>query len=315
MDYDAARAQFLAAAESSQSAPQRLRAAMASNRFLRRGFDDTYGRMYRALYSSRRVRRRVAPYLDRSRDISFSPTGTGFSQDAEVAMLAKLGAVRGQEVLLIGVEYAGEVAQLWGPHRPKQIIGIDIGDYEAGWVEHNRTKASSKLPLSFIKMDAAHIGLKDGTVDLVYSQGVVPHIVDVPSFLADAERVLRPGGIFYAFCCPLWHTFGGSHVHALGYDHLRLPESELLQRAKALQDGSYWWLEQALFNKLRFRELLEMIEARFEILRVGVIEAPDGRLVRDEKPAEWRDLLRDHDEEDLLIRLVSFTGRRRTTTT
>jgi SAM-dependent methyltransferase len=226
-------------------------------------------------------------------------------------MLARLGAVRGKEVLLIGVEYGGEVERLWGPHIPKRIIGIDIGDYEAGWTDFYRTQPPGTVPLKFLKMDAAQLGFKDSSLDLIYSQGVLPHVVDVPAFLSDAARVLHPGGIFYAFCCPLWSTYGGSHVHALGYDHLRLPEADLLSRAKALEDGSFWWLEQGLYNKLRFRDLLGMLEQRFDVLRIGVIEAPDGRRVRSQAPDEWRELLRNHDEEDLLIRLVSFTARRR----
>jgi SAM-dependent methyltransferase len=309
MDYDANKELFYASRSRSQSWLQRLRWRLALNPVLRGAFDRTYGRAYRTYYSSWPIRHRVAPYLDRYRHVSFSRTGTGFSHEAEIAMLAKLGAVRNKDVLLIGVEYGTEVDRLWGPHSPKQIVGIDIGDYD--WSDFYRRHPSPKTPLRFLKMDASQLDFAPSTFDLIYSQGVLPHIVDVPSFLDGAARTLRSGGIFYAFCCPLWRTYGGSHVHALGYDHLRLPNVELLRRAKALQDGSAWWLELGLFNKLRFRDLLRLMEDRFEIVRVGIIEAPDGCRVRSQSPDEWQDLRRENDEEDLLIRLVSFTARRR----
>jgi SAM-dependent methyltransferase len=230
---------------------------------------------------------------------------------AEIAMLAKLGAVRNKDVLLIGVEYGTEVDRLWGPHSPKEIVGIDIGDYESGWRDFHRRNPSPRVPIRFIKMDASQLDFPNSSFDLIYSQGVLPHILDVPSFLDGAARTLRSGGVFYAFSCPLWRTYGGCHVHALGYDHLRLPNVELLRRAQAVHDGSAWWLELGLFNKLRFRDFLRLIEDRFKILRVGIIEAPDGCRVRSRSPDEWQDLLRENDEEDLLIRLVSFTARRR----
>jgi len=222
-----------------------------------------------------------------------------------------LGAIRNKDVLLVGVEYGEDVNELWMPHLPRRIIGIDIGDYEAGWRRFLDDPSNSSVPIAFLKMDAAMIGLSAQSVDLVYSQGVLPHITDVVGHLDNASRILREGGTYYAFCCPLWRTFGGSHVHALGYNHLRLTEAEFKAQATALEDGSSWWLELGLFNRLRFRELIDAVTARFDVLRIGVIESPDGRRFRETSPEQWRILLEENDEEDLLIRLVSITARKR----
>ncbi|MDQ6949655.1 MAG: class I SAM-dependent methyltransferase [Actinomycetota bacterium] len=303
-NYDKAREQFAEARHRERSAAARVRLWLAHNRLLRRTFDATYGRVYLRWFSSPRVRRRVAPYLAGYDGILFSPTGTGFSHTSELQMLADLGELG--DVLLIGAEYGGEIDELWGPHHPRSVVGVDIGDYEQGWA----SRPAGNVPACFAKMDASHLGFAPRSFDLIYSQGVLPHIVDVPSFLSDAYDALRPGGIFYAFCCPLWRTFGGSHVHDLGYDHLRLSEADLLERAIALRDGTYWWLGKGLFNKLRFRDLLGHVEDRFDVIRVGVMEAPDGKRYRRTNPVDWAGLRQDHEEEDLLIRLVSLTARR-----
>ncbi|MBK9180747.1 MAG: methyltransferase domain-containing protein [Acidimicrobiales bacterium] len=215
----------------------------------------------------------------------------------------------GKRVLLIGVEYGREVDGMWGPHQPGSVIGIDIGDYEHRWVE----PSDRVIPIQFSKMDAAALGFRRESFDLIYSQGVLPHIVDVRAFLDDAHRVLRRGGVFYAFCCPLWHTYGGSHVWDLGYDHLIDDPGLFLERATGVGDGSHWWLEQGLFNKLRFAELYALVAERFELLSVGVIGTPDGRRVKRDEAATWCSLRGRYSEEDLMIRLVSFTARKRAT--
>jgi len=184
----------------------RVRASLASSRILRTTFDYTYARLYRSFYSSAMIRHRVAPYLDAYPDVEFSRTGTGFSQFSEVNRLARLGVVHGKDVLLVGAGEGPEVEALWGRHRPRSLVGIDIGDYEAEWVKCNQSNSMNDLPLRFVKMDGSMLGLRPRSFDLVYSQGVMPHVKDVKRFLDEAERVLRPGGIFYAFCCPLWRT-------------------------------------------------------------------------------------------------------------
>jgi len=77
------------------------------------------------------------------------------------------------------------------------------------------------------------------------------------------------------------------------------------------EDGSWWWLKEGLFNKLRFQDILQLVSETFDIVSVGVIEAPDARRVRDHRPAEWDELRREHSEEDLMIRLTSFVARNR----
>ena len=305
--YDQAKEQYFSARQRERSPIASARSFLARNRMLRRIFDATYAGAYLRFFSQRTIKHHMARYLDPYPNVLFSRTGTGFSHNAELRVLDRFGAVRQKDILLIGIEYGSEIDIPWTRYEPHSIVGIDIGEYE----QAGRNRPAGRVPVKFLKMDASNLGFAPESFDLVYSEGVMPHVIDVPGFVEHASQVLRPDGIFYAFCCPLWRTYGGSHIHTAGYDHLRLPPSALIDRAKSQHDGSYWWLEKGLFNRMRFRELFQVLEDRFEVLRIGIVEAPDGRKYRARYPNEWAALRGDFEEEDLLIRLVSFAARKR----
>lgn len=50
------------------------------------------------------------------------------------------------------------------------------------------------LPGRFIEGDIAEIPFEDGSFDLVYSFGVIHHLAETERVVAEAHRVLRPGG-------------------------------------------------------------------------------------------------------------------------
>jgi SAM-dependent methyltransferase len=49
---------------------------------------------------------------------------------------------------------------------------------------------------TFARGDATQIGLPDNSVDVVVSFETIEHVSDQPKFLAECDRVLRPGGLF-----------------------------------------------------------------------------------------------------------------------
>ena len=76
-----------------------------------------------------------------------------------------------------------ELRRLGGDGRT--VIGIDV-DSDA---------ASNPLINEFRRIDnAQHWPVADATVDLAYSDYVLEHVADPPSFFGEARRVLRPGG-------------------------------------------------------------------------------------------------------------------------
>ena len=279
-----------------------IRSFIANIRPIRIIYDD----LYLLLFS-----RQVPSYLRHYSGITYSASGSGFSQISEVRRLARSGAIKGKRVLIVGVEHGREVEQLWVRERPKCLIGIDIGDYESDWSEII-TRLQSKYPdvYRFERMNAEKLTFPEESFDLIYSQGVLPHIMDIPAFLSKASQVLSPEGIFYAFCCPLWLSFGGPHIGCLGFDHLLVSEEEFMAKARSVGRGWEYWLEQGLFNRLRFRDLLKHMQQYFSLNRIGVIGSPDAERFRKENPQAWKQLRAGYDQEDLCIRLAVFVGRK-----
>jgi SAM-dependent methyltransferase len=282
-----------------------LRSWLASIRPIRIAYDE----LFLSLFSHR-----IPQYLRHYQGINYSASGSGYSHVTEIHRLSRLGAIKQRRVLIVGVEQGNEVKRLWARERPLRLVGIDIGEYQEEWRNVLECLDRSYPGVyRFERMNATQLTFPDESFDLVYSQGVLPHIMDLPAFLAGAQRVLRPGGIFYAFCCPLWRTYGGPHVGCLGYDHLLLPDPEFIARAKAVGNGWEHWLNLGLFNRLRFRELLEQVQRFFVVSHVGVIGSPEAERFRKRNPDVWAELRTRYDEEDLLIRLAVFIGHKEST--
>jgi SAM-dependent methyltransferase len=64
-------------------------------------------------------------------------------------------------------------------------------------------------------IDAAALPFEDDRFDLVFSSCAFEHFADVPAVLAEARRVLRPGGALFAEYAPLFTTAHGHHLYAL----------------------------------------------------------------------------------------------------
>jgi SAM-dependent methyltransferase len=130
-------------------------------------------------------------------------------------------------------------------------------------------------------------------------------------FFSEAHRVLREGGVFHADFGPLWHTYGGPHIGALGFEHLRIPWNEFLEKARAIGNGWERWIEEGLFNHLRLEEYLALFAKYFEVEFLLVVGSPDAEKFKNEHPHEWQELRANYSESDLTVRLVSMTGLRR----
>ena len=66
-------------------------------------------------------------------------------------------------------------------------IGADLS-----WGMLGRARSAGAWPL--VQGDAQRLPIRDGSVDVVVSRGVLHHLPDVPAALAEWRRVLRPGG-------------------------------------------------------------------------------------------------------------------------
>jgi arsenite methyltransferase len=107
---------------------------------------------------------------------------------------AALGLKPGQDVLDIGSGpgfLASEMAEAVGPGG--SVRGIDPSDAMLS-VARRRRPASGSAPVEFGPGQATELPFPDSAFDVVTSTQVYEYVNDIGTALAEAHRVLRPGG-------------------------------------------------------------------------------------------------------------------------
>lgn len=103
-----------------------------------------------------------------------------------------LGDVAGKDVLEIGCG-AGQCGR-WLTGRGARVTGFDLSFRQ---LQHSRRidlDTGSSLPV--VQADAESLPFADGSFDLACSAfGALPFVADAGAVLAEARRVLRPGGL------------------------------------------------------------------------------------------------------------------------
>ena len=92
----------------------------------------------------------------------------------------------GKNILEIGCG-SGALLQALKPHGPAGMVGIDLAPYP---IDYGRKRYS--LDLRCCRLGEA--SFEKGTFDLVVMIDLVEHVENLPSFLREIGRVLRPGG-------------------------------------------------------------------------------------------------------------------------
>ncbi|HEU4885889.1 MAG TPA: class I SAM-dependent methyltransferase [Longimicrobium sp.] len=121
------------------------------------------------------------------------------------AFTARLEGIPGRSPLLLVV---GGGTQGIGTDALYQSPGVEVVGFDVYASERTHLVA-----------DAHAIPLRDGSVDAVWIQYVLEHVLDPWRVVAEIHRVLRPGGLVYA------ETPFLQHVHANAYDFTRFTHS------------------------------------------------------------------------------------------
>ena len=109
-------------------------------------------------------------------------------------VLAALAPARGERVLDIGSGPGLMAAQLAAAVGPAgRVDGIDPSDSMLAIAREQRP-ADGSSPLAFTTGDALAVPFADGEFDAVISTQVYEYVSDIAGALAEAGRVLRPGG-------------------------------------------------------------------------------------------------------------------------
>ena len=111
------------------------------------------------------------------------------------ATLQALALRAGERVVDVGSGpglLAAEMATQVGP--AGRVIGLDLSDPMLALSRQRCADLDSGTCLSFLKADAARLPFADSRFDVAVSTQVYEYVADVAAALAEAYRVLRPGG-------------------------------------------------------------------------------------------------------------------------
>ncbi|MGB7056573.1 MAG: methyltransferase domain-containing protein [Geitlerinemataceae cyanobacterium] len=109
-------------------------------------------------------------------------------------MLAQSGITAQSRVLEVACGNGN--AAIWMAQQTGcEVVGIDLS---SSYIDNARSKASNfpSLRVSFQKESATNLPFENGSFTHAWSQGALYHIPELSTALAEAHRVLKPGGIF-----------------------------------------------------------------------------------------------------------------------
>jgi ubiquinone/menaquinone biosynthesis C-methylase UbiE len=114
------------------------------------------------------------------------------ANQAFVGRLLDLGA-RG-EALDLGTG-PGHIPVLLCERCPEvRVLGVDLSPYMLVFAERRAKLSPHRARLRFALGDVKELDLESGSFDAVFSNTILHHIPDPRDFLAEAARLLRPGG-------------------------------------------------------------------------------------------------------------------------
>lgn len=112
----------------------------------------------------------------------------------------------GKKVLEIGIGLGTDLKQF--ARAGADCHGVDITDRHLELTERNF--AVEGLPVKLFNADATELPFADNTFDCIHSFGVLHHIPDVDRVLAEAYRVLKPGGFLLTAVYHKWSIAAAS---------------------------------------------------------------------------------------------------------
>lgn len=106
-------------------------------------------------------------------------------------LVARAGDLAGRDVLEVGCGRGAGAAFVVDEHRPASMVAVDLSQraIDLARAAHPRAR------LRFQRADAERLPFAAGSFDAVLNVESCHCYPDVPRFLAEAHRVLRPGGL------------------------------------------------------------------------------------------------------------------------
>jgi ubiquinone/menaquinone biosynthesis C-methylase UbiE len=161
------------------------------------------------------------------------------------------------------------------------VVAIDLIDRfrDAG------TRLAGEKNLSnieFLQADGTRLPFAPGSFNVVLSHAVIEHVADADAYLAQARRVLKPGGWMYLSTAP-YLSFAGAHLPRLKVPiplHLLLGRRIAFSTFRALSRHAPWTLREQVtqnsFIKLA-RQGIAKPDDLLELVRVRRLRAQIAR--------------------------------------
>ena len=145
---------------------------------------------------------------------------------ARKAGVQALALKAGEAVLELGFGTGNEILDLAGLVGPTgKVAGIDISTGMLGVANRKLTDAAPATPIDLRVGDARHLPFADHAFDAVYTSFTLELFpeADIPVVLAEARRVLKPGGrvgvVSMATVSPGHHTSALERVYVWMHRH------------------------------------------------------------------------------------------------
>lgn len=206
--------------------------------------------------------------------------------------IQKYVSFKNKTVLALGCGH-GEEIKNWLSTGALRCIGVDI-QFSEKWGGHKERQ------LSFIQMMGESLGFKDDCFDIVVSDAVFEHLVEIPAVLPEIKRVLKPEGFFWVSAGPLYYSTGHHGVGA--YKHLELCEEAFLKELNEKDQENFVWWEKGMINRYKLTDYLAFFQTEFKILYFGLVLDWRGLVFRRKHPEHWNQLLSTYSEKDLLYK-------------
>lgn len=156
--------------------------------------------------------------------------GLGLDLYAEVA---RPGRLAGKDVLEVGCGRGGGAAFVFERFEAGSMVGLDLAAAAVRGCEARHARPG----LRFVRGDAENLPFADSAFDAVLSVESTHCYADVPRFLREVHRVLRPGGVL------LLADFRHSVLPPGAQDAI-IPQEDVAMLRRQLDEGGFRTLEE-----------------------------------------------------------------------
>jgi SAM-dependent methyltransferase len=149
-----------------------------------------------------------------------------------------------------------------------EVVGIDIDRPKVEYAQQ-LVRDQNLTGVEFLAYDGGPVPLPDASFDTIFCVDVVEHLPELPRFVADFHRLLKPGGLLLVSFGPPWRHAHGKHMWAKlpgWWTHLLFPRRTVMRVSGFPAETT--WEELGLFRLTVGRFEQTMRQSGFEVVHL-----------------------------------------------